>query len=207
LKVCGMKYPDNIREVARLKPDYMGFIFYSHSVRCVNEADVWTTIETLDENIIKVGVFVNHAFDEVIEICKKLKFRYAQLHGEETPAYAENIKLAGIQVIKVFHLRTDFNWNCIENFKDVADILLFDTPGPKYGGTGKKFEWKLLNKYRGDIPFFLSGGIDVDDIKKIYKLSFPRLYGIDVNSRMESSPALKDIKHLELLINELKNEK
>ncbi len=206
LKVCGMKYPENIEAVARLKPDYMGFIFYPNSVRYVNIHEIKKTVTSLEKNITKVGVFVNNTVDEVVKTCQKLQLNYAQLHGHESPLYTTQIKTAGIHVIKAFQINAGFDWNHINDFKDYVDFLLFDTPCPQYGGSGQKFDWELLKKYRGETPFFLSGGIDVENVCQINKLSFPQLWGIDVNSRIESAPATKDIKRLELLINELENE-
>ena len=204
LKVCGMKYPQNIKEVAALKPDYMGFIFYAPSPRFVDREELKHSIAKLDEGIAKVGVFVNHPAAEVIETCKELHLDYAQLHGDESPAYVSEIKSAGIGTIKVFRIDAGFDWDQLQAFNDHADFFLFDTPTAEYGGSGKKFDWKILKNYRGDKPFFLSGGIAEEDLPEIKKLGFSNLWGVDINSRMESAPAIKDTNRIQHFINELK---
>lgn len=204
LKVCGMKYPDNIFEVANLKPDYMGFIFYSKSVRFVNKDEVKETIKEIPMDIAKVGVFVNHPFSEVIDICQRLELDFAQLHGKEPLDYTNEIKNKGIDIIKVFHMDNNFDWSQTKEFSSIADFFLFDTSSHQYGGSGQKFDWKLLTNYKDDTPFFLSGGIALDDIPIIKKLKHSQLWGIDINSRMESSPAFKNIDRVQTFINELK---
>lgn len=204
LKVCGMKYPDNIFEVANLKPDYMGFIFYSKSVRFVNKDEVKETIKEIPMDIAKVGVFVNHPFSEVIDICQRLELDFAQLHGKEPLDYTNEIKNKGIDIIKVFHMDNNFDWSQTKEFSSIADFFLFDTSSHQYGGSGQKFDWELLGDYHDDTPFFLSGGIAVDDIPIIKKLKHSQLWGIDINSRMESSPAFKNIDRVQTFINELK---
>jgi phosphoribosylanthranilate isomerase len=206
LKVCGMKYPENIVDVAILKPDYMGFIFYPKSVRFVNIHQVRETIKALRKDIFKVGIFVNHPSSEVIEICQSLQLDFAQLHGTESPEYASEIKATGIGIIKVFHMDNSFDWNQVQIFSPIADFFLFDTSSNFYGGSGTKFDWELLARYHYKTPFFLSGGIDVDDIPQIKKLNHPKIWGIDINSRMESSPGFKNIDRVQTFINELKNE-
>lgn len=204
LKICGMKYPENIADVAALKPGYMGFIFYAKSSRCVKNKEIKNSINLLDKSIAKVGVFVNHPISEVIETCKTLNLNYAQLHGDETAAYIAKIKAAGIGTIKAFRIAPDFNWNQTYVYNGAADFFLFDTPTVGYGGSGQKFDWEQLNNYQNDIPFFLSGGLDVEDVYLIKKLAHPRLWGVDINSRMESAPALKNINRIQYFIDELK---
>lgn len=203
LKVCGMKYPRNIKDVAALKPDYMGFIFYAKSPRFVTVDEVKDAIENLESGISKVGVFVNHPVAEVINICRELKLDFAQLHGDETPAEVSEIKSAGMGVFKVFKMEEQFDIEQTIIF-DEADFFLFDTPTPGYGGSGQQFDWNGLKKYRGEKPFFLSGGIGFEDIAAIKKLKLPNLWGIDTNSRMEVSPAVKDTERIKYFIKELK---
>jgi len=198
-----MKYPQNIVDVAALKPDFMGFIFYSKSPRFVEVEEVKESIEKLDKSIAKVGVFVNHPAAEVIEICLALSLEYAQLHGDESAAYVSQIKSAGIGVFKVFRIDAQFDWDKTTAYAD-ADFFLFDTPTAGYGGSGKKFDWRVLENYRDKKPFILSGGIGAEDIPEIKKLELPKLYGIDINSRMETAPAMKDAKRIQHFINALK---
>jgi phosphoribosylanthranilate isomerase len=204
LKVCGMKYPDNIVDVSKLKPDYMGFIFYPKSVRYVDMREIEGPIQKLPEDISKVGVFVNHPVSAVIEICQKLQLDFAQLHGNESPEFTSKIKDAGLGVIKVFHMDKTFDWSVTKDFISTADFFLLDTSTQQFGGSGQKFDWALLDNYHDETPFFLSGGIDIDDIPDIKKLNHPQIWGIDINSRMESSPAYKNINRLQTFINELK---
>lgn len=204
LKVCGMKFPNNIVDVANLKPDYMGFIFYPKSVRFADMKEVKETIKELPKDISKVGVFVNHPPSEVIDICQRFQLDFAQLHGDETLDYATEIKSKGIGIIKVFHMDNRFDWSQTKKFSSAADFFLFDTSSHQFGGSGQKFDWDLLKNYHNDTPFFLSGGIDVDDIPIIKKLRHSQLWGIDINSRLESSPAFKNINRLQTFINELK---
>ena len=202
LKICGMKYPRNIKEVAALKPDYMGFIFYAKSPRFVTVDEVKESIENLGSGISKVGVFVNHPVADLIETCKALNLDFAQLHGDEMPAEVSEIKSAGIGVFKVFRIDAQFDWDKTIPFDD-ADFFLFDTATPDFGGSGKHFDWNVLNKYKEKKLFFLSGGIGIEDIAAIKKLKLPNLWGIDTNSRMEVSPGRKDVNRVQILIKEL----
>jgi len=204
LKICGMKYPDNILDVSKLKPDYMGFIFFHKSLRHVDMHEIEGPMQKLPEDISKVGVFVNHPYSEVIDICRKLKLNFVQLHGNETPDYVSRIKDSGTCVIKVFHMGKTFDWNLTKDFSTKADFFLFDTSTQQFGGSGQKFDWAMLDNYHDETPFFLSGGIDIDDIPDINKLNHPQIWGIDINSRMESSPAFKNINRIQTFINELK---
>lgn len=206
LKICGMKYRENIAEVANLNPDYMGFIFYPKSVRFVNRFEIKESILELHKDISKVGVFVNYPHSEVIDICQSLELNFAQLHGNETSEYTAKIKRSGTGVIKVFHIDNTFDWSQIKEFSSMVDFFLFDTSTIQFGGSGHKFEWKLLENYNDDTPFFLSGGIDLTDIPLIKKIKHSQLWGIDINSKMESSPALKNVNRIQTFINELKNE-
>jgi phosphoribosylanthranilate isomerase len=198
-----MKYPQNIADVAALKPDFMGFIFYEKSSRFVKVEDIEDSISKLNNGISKVGVFVNHPAAEVIEICRALNLEYAQLHGDESAAYVSQIKSAGIGVFKVFRIDAQFDWDKTTAYAD-ADLFLFDTPTAGYGGSGKKFDWRVLENYRDKNPFILSGGIGAEDIPEIKKLELTMLYGIDINSRMETAPAMKDTIRIQHFINELK---
>lgn len=205
LKVCGMRDPNNMFEVAGLKPDLMGFIFYPDSKRAVQVDALQKPLKSLDKSIQKVGVFVNHPLKEMLYICRTLKLDYAQLHGDESPAYLAGVRSAGVGVIKVFLIDSSFDWTQTEDFYDLADFFLFDTASNHYGGSGKRFNWQILSGYAGSKPFFLSGGIDLGDVSKIIALDHPQLTGIDVNSRFEREPAMKDIHKLQQLQNELQH--
>ena len=200
IKVCGMKDPQNINEVASLLPDFLGFIFYKKSARYVEEIPLRKVLFNLDSGIERVGVFVDEASEIVVGLCNRLGLSYAQLHGKESPEYCAQIQKAGISVIKVFHMGETFDLDQIKPYENCSDLLLFDTKTKDYGGSGKHFDWNLLKRYTSETPFLLSGGISPEDITKIKELQIPQLWGIDVNSRVEMSPAYKDVNKVKELI-------
>jgi len=202
LKVCGMKYPDNIREVARLQPDFMGFIFYTRSRRYVGEVFDLKNLIGLPRNINTVGIFVNSTKAYVLHKAMKYQLDYVQLHGEESVDFCREVSTS-LKVIKAFGLHDGFDFGLLERYKPYCDYFLFDTKTPGYGGSGKRFNWNLLKKYDNEVPFFLSGGISPDNAGQIMKLKGLNLTGIDVNSRFEVEPGLKDIDKLKRLKNEL----
>ena len=200
LKVCGMKLENNISEISKLKPDFMGFIFWPKSKRFFNEKSI-----RISNKINKVGVFVNQDYDFILDKINNFKLDFIQLHGEEDYQFCKKIKTR-CKVIKVFNIESDFDFEILSSFESVCDYFLFDTKGDSYGGNGIKFDWKLLKKYPSKKPFLLSGGIDVTDfteILKIKELKIP-LIGIDINSKFEFEPGLKNIKKVKELIKKMK---
>ena len=200
LKVCGMKLENNISEISKLKPDFMGFIFWPKSKRFFNEKSI-----RISNKINKVGVFVNQDYDFIIDKINNFKLDFIQLHGEEDYQFCKKIKTR-CKVIKVFNIESDFDFEILSSFESVCDYFLFDTKGDSYGGNGIKFDWKLLKKYPSKKSFLLSGGIDVTDfteILKIKELKIP-LIGIDINSKFEFEPGLKNIKKVKELIKKMK---
>jgi phosphoribosylanthranilate isomerase len=198
LKVCGMKFSENIAEIESLKPDFMGFIFYKKSKRFFNESKI-----ILNDKINRVGVFVNQEMNEVFDNVKKYKLDYVQLHGEEDIKYCLSIK-SFCKVIKVFKIDDTFDFNTIKKFENVSDYFLFDTKTNLHGGSGKKFDWKILKGYNSKKNFFLSGGIsedDVEEIKKIKKI-YP-IIGIDINSKFELPSLKKDREKIKSLIKKI----
>jgi phosphoribosylanthranilate isomerase len=187
LKICGMKYPDNIVEVSQLLPDYLGFIFYEKSSRFFDGE-----IPEIPKSIKKVGVFVDATLEEIISKIKKYDLNAVQLHGNETPEFCKNIKQENIEIIKVFSVNDDFDFEVVKPFGAVSDYFLFDTKGKLPGGNGITFNWQILEKYNSIKPFFLSGGIGIEDIEKIKQMNLP-IYAIDVNSKFEIEPGLKNI--------------
>lgn len=184
-----MKYPENIIELGALLPDYMGFIFYEKSARYFNG-----TIPELIKTIKKVGVFVNESVENIIGKINKHNLQAVQLHGEESVVFCEELKNKidnKIEIIKVFSVGDDFNFDLLKPFEDVCDYFLFDTKGKLPGGNGTTFDWKILKNYTSDKPFFLSGGIGLEEIAAIKNLKLP-VYAIDVNSRFEIEPGLKN---------------
>tara|TARA_B100000768_G_scaffold27001_1_gene25187 strand:- start:447 stop:1049 length:603 start_codon:yes stop_codon:yes gene_type:complete len=198
LKVCGMKFSENIREIESLEPDFMGFIFYKKSKRFFNESKL-----ILNDNINRVGVFVNQEVNEVIDIIKKYKLDYVQLHGDEDVRYCLSIKSI-CKVIKVFKIDDTFNFDNIKIFENVSDYYLFDTKTNLHGGSGIKFDWEILKKYNSKKKFFLSGGISEDDIEEIKKIKkIHPIIGIDINSKFELPNLKKDRAKIKLLIDKI----
>ena len=198
-----MRNAENISELIKLKPDYMGFIFYAKSKRYVTN---FPEIKIPSE-IKKVGVFVNESIEDIIEIVKENKLNAIQLHGNESPEYCNQLRQSKwvtstplsdpIEIFKVFSVDDDFDFSKTNAYQKVCDFLLFDTKGKDYGGNGVKFNWQVLDNYKGELPYMLSGGITKYDSQAI--LSFLRrqeskkCIGIDINSGFEIKPALKNI--------------
>ena len=203
IKVCGMKNPQNIKDLTALNPDFIGFIFYEKSPRyCANELD---NLDFIPKNIKKIGVFVNENIDKILEFAKKYDLNGIQLHGSESPDICRQIKANNLLVIKAFSIAESADFERTKDYEGVADYFLFDsppTPKIKYGGTGIKFDWSILNDYQGNTPFLLSGGISVDDAKMIKKITHPHFFGIDINSKFEIEAGVKNV---ELICSFLKN--
>ncbi|MBF4517947.1 phosphoribosylanthranilate isomerase [Flavobacterium sp. ANB] len=192
LKICGMKYPDNIIEVGKLLPDYMGFIFWEKSARYFNG-----TIPELIKTIKKVGVFVNESVEKIIEKINKHDLQTVQLHGNESVEFCQELKNKidhSIEIIKVFSVANDFDFEILKPFETVCDFFMFDTKGKLPGGNGTTFDWEILKKYKSDKPFFLSGGIGMQELKAIEEISKSNLpiYAVDINSKFEIEPGLKN---------------
>ena len=202
LKVCGMKYEDNIQSIAELQPDYMGFIFYAKSKR-----NFENHIPKLSKEIKKTGVFVNMPVAEIIEKIKQHDLQAVQLHGDESVEIVKELKSEkpNIEILKVFGIKEEFEFSILEDYADAIDYFLFDTKGKERGGNGVKFDWSVLKKYHLKTPFILSGGIspdDIDAIKEITKSGLP-IYGLDINSKFEIEPGLKHIEAVERFKNNL----
>lgn len=193
---------DNIKEVSQVAPDLMGFIFYPPSPRYVGDISE-EELSCLPINIEKVGVFVNSELQEVLDKIKQYKLDYVQLHGEEDIAYCTHLKNTGIKVIKVFSGNKDLNEEELENYAEAIDFYLFDTRTNKYGGTGHQFDWNRLKNLKLKKPLFLSGGIDLESITRLGELNDLDVYAIDVNSKFEISPGLKNVDLIESLKSEM----
>ena len=199
LKICGMREPGNIEEVESLEPDYMGFIFYEKSKRFVAELDP-ATLSKMPENIVRVGVFVNHDLKEVVQLAEKFSLNLLQLHGNESAAYVTELKQllegSSIKLMKAFGIDENFDFAALNEYESEVDYFLFDTQTPDHGGSGKLFNWKLLNGYTLDKPYFLSGGIGLDSVEALKTIDDKRLFAVDVNSKFETEPGIKDISKL-----------
>lgn len=198
IKVCGMRQQGNIEEVVALQPDFIGFIFYEKSPRFAGEELKEEYIKSIPSQIKKVGVFVNANPGYIQDMVKKYDLQYAQLHGNELPDICRSLRQKGINIIKAFSIDSTFNFAMLNNYKSFCDLFLFDTKGDQPGGNGVPFDWQLLQKYDNEKPFFLSGGIGPDNITDIIALSKSMpLYGIDLNSKFETEPGIKDVSKLE----------
>ncbi|TAI46730.1 phosphoribosylanthranilate isomerase [Flagellimonas allohymeniacidonis] len=217
LKVCGMKY--NPKEVAELQPNYLGFIFWEPSSRYFEGR-----MPELPSNIKKIGVFVDAPLEEVRDKVKKYNLDGVQLHGNETPDYCERLRHAELvsashdgvpepplpkrqqvrndplEIIKVFSMKDEFDFSTLTAYEEVCDYFLFDTKGKLPGGNGYTFDWSILVDYPSTKPFFLSGGIGLEEVEKLKLfLESPAstyCHAIDVNSRFETKPGLKNIEKL-----------
>ena len=209
VKVCGMRDGDNIRALEKTDIDWMGFIFYPGSPRYVPDEDEYcAAIQSCVK--IRVGVFVNEEPAEILRKFTKYQLNYVQLHGDETPDFCRQLRDSGCAVIKAFPVSSENKgmnppvFQQTTTYEPFADYFLFDTKGSKRGGTGNRFDWSVLEAYRGATPFLLSGGIDLEHVHDVRSFSHPLLAGVDLNSHFELSPALKDPVKLEKFIHQLK---
>ncbi len=221
LKICGMKY--NTMEVAALQPDYLGFIFYEGSPRNFEAEE----ISKVPNGIKKVGVFVDAPINLIIEKVIKFQLDVVQLHGDETASYCKSLKAKCKvernrnllpnheelnytlpEIWNVFSIKNTFNFNELKPYGNFVDAFLFDTKGKEKGGNGYTFNWEVLKNYPSEKPFILSGGIGLEEIsaiKEILKTNLPIL-AIDVNSKFEEKPGLKNIAKLKNFIERINNE-
>ena len=197
LKVCGMRDPENMIAVAALRPDYMGFIFYRNSKRAVPSD--FQIPKDFPSGIKRVGVFVNESMPAMLSLVRKFSLDFIQLHGEESPLQCEELRTAGVGVIKAFALSPGFDFKTLEPFKKVVDYFLFDNKGVDYGGTGTAFDWGMLKEYDQEVPFFLSGGLSLENIHDVALLEGMNLHAVDVNSGVEVRPGLKDVGKIKKL--------
>lgn len=205
LKVCGMRDSSNIQALVSLKPDFIGFIFYDKSPRFVGEEINEEEIRQIPASIKKVGVFVNASPDYIVNTARQFDLQYVQLHGNELPDFCRILRQKGLNVIKAFSVDSSFNFAMLNNYKPFCDLFLFDTKGALPGGNGVPFDWSVLRKYDQQIPFLLSGGVSLENINELLDLATTiPVYGIDINSRFEVEPALKDVVQIERLIEQIR---
>jgi phosphoribosylanthranilate isomerase len=195
IKVCGLKYNDNIKAVSALNPDYVGFIFYGASPRFADQLAV-DALQEIPASIIKTGVFVNEHAEKINALIDEYNFGAIQLHGNEGPEFCQ-IFIGKVKVIKAFGLTTDFDFEQLTPYIGKVDLFLFDTKTEKHGGSGKTFDWSVLERYQLDIPFFLSGGLSIDNLEEVKSIKHRQFYGVDLNSKFETAPGNKNIGLLE----------
>ncbi|TDO25650.1 phosphoribosylanthranilate isomerase [Sediminibacterium goheungense] len=209
IKVCGMTNTEQVMQLDTMGVEFAGFIFYPKSPRYVFRHMSRPDIKKIKgQHINKVGVFVNAPVEELLQTVDDCGLHLVQLHGDETPKYCEKVA-DYVGVIKAFRLRDDDQvlWK-VKDYQDIADMFLFDTDGTGYGGTGKKFNWSMLQGLRINKSFFLSGGIGPDDVEGLASFSKDTvakdLFSIDVNSKFETIPGLKDMMAVEKFVKAVK---
>ena len=195
IKVCGLKDDENIKAVTALRPDYMGFIFYGPSPRFVGKLPA-QILDNIPPYIEKTAVFVNENAEIINELINQYNFDIVQLHGGESPEFCALFKNK-ITVFKAFGISSDFDFEQLKEYANSVDFFLFDAKTEIYGGSGETFDWAILDKYKLNVPFFLSGGIGPDNIEEVKNISHPQFYGIDLNSKFETIPGIKNIEKLE----------
>ena len=192
-----MKETENITEISALQPDYLGFIFWEKSKRNMT----LVSIPELPETIKKVGVFVDASIQEIAAKINQYQLDVIQLHGNESVIFCRNVKKLGVEVIKVFSMNSNFNFSLVKEYVLAVDYFLFDTKGKLPGGNGITFDWNILENYHFNVPYFLSGGIgttEIDGLKEFLKSpAAKKCYAIDVNSRFEKKPGIKNIIKLQ----------
>jgi len=197
-----MREPQNIAELARLKPDYMGFIFYERSPRFAGELDP-TALQALPPEVLRVGVFVNAPQGYIHELAERYSLNMLQLHGDETPNECAKLQHS-YKVIKAFGIASKQDIDVTAAYEGCCDYFLFDTKTILRGGSGKKFDHSLLDAYRGKTPFFLSGGIGLQDTEAVKYFSHPKLEALDINSCFEVSFGVKDAVRVKEFIEKIK---
>jgi len=201
LKVCGMKNSDNIAELIEVQPDYIGLIFHEKSPRNVD----YNFPVKLPDDINKVGVFVNETEGFILDRVERFDIKYVQLHGKESAHFCGRVKKLNRKIIKAFNIHEAFDFNQLKEYEPYCDYFLFDAFGKKAGGNGITFNWSLLKKYTGEIPFLLSGGINIGMEQKLKTINHPMLVGIDINSKFELEPGIKNIKKIKQFSDELRS--
>jgi len=194
VKICGMRDPANIQEVGAIHPDFMGFIFYPGSPRCALGTDP-EVLKGLPPLIRKIGVFVNESFESIQKTAARYQITTLQLHGQEGPELCDQLEQEGFTVIKAFGIADKKDLKKIKNYEKVCSYVLLDTKtGDKkvYGGSGISFDRNLLRDYDTELPFFLAGGISPDSLEEISAIRHPYFFALDLNSRFESAPGIKD---------------
>lgn len=204
VKVCGLRDEKNIRLLLEtVLPDYLGFIFYEPSPRYAGEVLDISFLQHIKGSFKKTGVLVDASLSTAEWISSEYELDALQLHGNESAIFCASLRRPGLEIIKTFHLSESFNFHVLEDYAPVCDYFLFDTRGKHPGGNGMQFNWELLEKYQMSVPFFLSGGIDGQDAESIAQIRHPALGGVDLNSRFEHNPGLKDVSKIKRFTNHL----
>ncbi|MDR3119578.1 MAG: phosphoribosylanthranilate isomerase [Mediterranea sp.] len=199
IKVCGLRDGENIYNIEQLDVDFIGLIFYRRSPRCIYE-----TPDYLPRDTGRVGVFVNESLMNMKIISNQFLLDHVQLHGDESPDVCLAMRISGQGVIKSFPVATEKDLEKTKEYEGSCDYFLFDTKCETYGGSGKPFDWNILQSYNGKTPFFLGGGIGPDSVEALKLFDHPQLFGYDLNSRFEIRPGLKDVKKIARFIKQIR---
>lgn len=204
VKVCGMREPENIEKVAQLGVDMMGFIFYPKSPRFASQSVARTAA---DKNVCRVGVFVNESVELISDKILQFDLNAVQLHGNESRELCEQLHEQNglLKVIKAISVSTAGDIQKYKEYVGAVDYFLFDTKCKTVGGSGQQFDWQVLENYDGDVPFILSGGIGPEDVERIRNFHHPKCIGIDLNSKFEMEPGLKDVEMLKTFLENIEN--
>lgn len=209
IKVCGMRDIENINQLQELDIDFMGIIRYPKSKRFVDDSQKEKVAQqTMNKGT--VGVYVNETLENILQDFIPLQLDVIQLHGDEDPAFAKALLEIDIKVFKAFQINKTFDFKSLEPWEKLASeftgklFFLFDTATPNYGGSGKKFNWSILDSYNGEVPFLLSGGISKDDAKAVKEIKHDMFLGVDLNSKFETEPGVKNIEEIKTFIEKLR---
>ena len=203
IKVCGMQNADNIKDVDNIaEVNWMGFIFHPGSSRYVDHVPSY-----LPRYSKRVGVFVNDDKINIVRMVREFELEYIQLHGDESPEYINELRDIipndNIKFIKTVQISSNEDIASSYRYEGLVDYFLFETKTESYGGSGKQFDWNIISEYKGSTPFLITGGIGPDDAKRIKSFRHPLFAGIDINSRFEISPALKDVEMIRRFIKQV----
>jgi phosphoribosylanthranilate isomerase len=204
VKVCGMTSPVNVMELAEAKPDFMGFIFFPGSKRYVGENPESRLFHNVAAGIKRVGVFINEDNNKILNCSINNSLDMIQLHGDESHFSCLQLRSSGMIVVKAFSIGEEFNFETLFKYMPGCDYFLFDKKSGTRGGSGSKFNWDILEGYSLNKPFFLSGGIGCEDAGLIKTLSARGLFGVDINSRFETAPGIKDPVLVKTFVDEIK---
>ena len=202
VKVCGIADQEFLHRIDEIQINFIGFIFYQKSKRYIVDKIPADQILSIPKHIKKVGVFVNEEIENIIDISNNYHLDLIQFHGDEDVSFVNQLSKI-IQIIKAFRIDKDFEFEKLTPYESVCTYFLFDTRDQLYGGTGKKFNWELLQKYKGNTPFLLSGGITPKDTQQIIEFKHPMFMGIDINSGFETKPGVKNINQIKIFLNHL----
>ncbi len=204
VKVCGLTDPENTIEIANVSPDFLGFIFYPGSKRYVGNKPKESLFCKIPPGILKTGVFVNEQPLKIINTMNLYGLDIVQLHGNESPEYCNTLKKKGLVIIKAFEISNSFSFKVLEQYIKACEYFLFDTKTGSQGGSGLKFDWRKINEYNLNKQFLLSGGIGPEDASQVKEINHKYLFAVDINSRFEISPGIKDYKKIKEFIKKIK---